>query len=305
MLARLRSAFGRHPRVRAHYLHRYQRRRDAHPPTPVRSIAICYYLPLNSPKIRHWNDGFVRAVDVLRRYYPEVDMLNFAERLPPRAELDAYDFVLAKSAFQWSVTDHLYRIGLRTRRGICVSGHSVGIPYRQLYFFDVVYHQTYTYLPHVEDHPLTFHAYGINTSVMHPPSRPVAKTIDYLGVGTLRAYKNLTDLERFPGRRVVVGECVDAEGQRIRHRLLAAGIEYVDYMGADRLRQLYWTARRVVLSSTLNGGGERVLLEARSCGTPVLLTRPNAKLEELARSPIYDGEYYGQQLHAGIQHLCD
>jgi len=70
---------------------------------------------------------------------------------------------------------------------------------------------------------------------------------------------------------------------------------------AQTLNCEYNRAKTVYIPATLMGGGERAILEARSCGCKVKIEDDNPKLKELLTCPIYDVDYYVKQLKRGLR----
>ena len=59
-------------------------------------------------------------------------------------------------------------------------------------------------------------------------------------------------------------------------------------------------AHELYIPSTVNGGGERAVLEGRACGIKVTVERDNPKLQELTTSQLYDHVFYADRLAAAI-----
>ena len=174
-------------------------------------------------------------------------------------------------------------------------------------------------------HPNTHHAFGIDTTIMKKSSldnRRVEKTKswDLLFVGWMANYKRLDlfisrfkDMQRRyrsePARHarapraLAIGK-LDAmeESASIVQRLRRAGIEVRSEVPYDKLAAIIRDAHELYMPSTVNGGGERAVLEARACGIKVSVERDNPKLEELAdtTSPLYDHKFYADQLVKAI-----
>ena len=68
----------------------------------------------------------------------------------------------------------------------------------------------------------------------------------------------------------------------------------------ETLDKIYHAARCVYIPAEVGGGGERAILEARSCGISVEVENDNPKLKELLTCPIWDECYYAEQLRKGI-----
>ena len=71
----------------------------------------------------------------------------------------------------------------------------------------------------------------------------------------------------------------------------------LDFISYEELAQYYRRARNVLVAASVHGGGERSVLEARACATPVHVADDNPKLRELAnQSGVWDHEYYDGSL---------
>ena len=105
------------------------------------------------------------------------------------------------------------------------------------------------------------------------------------------------------GNRLVVGEYQkdnpDESGAITKH-LLSYGVMVSNMVNPYDLANFYHWSRTLYMPSTVMGGGERSVLEARSCGLKVEIEDDNPKLKELLTSPIWDEKYYAQKLKEGI-----
>lgn len=270
---------------------------------------VVYSIDPSSIKASSWNDGFVRAVNLLADAY-SVDWFNCfpgADGRNFRAVASAADFVLVKSNWGW-VVDRFVRRHLRwsrTKRGIMVSGIGSVRP-RAARFYDVIYYQTEWYRKQLPESARLIHAYGINTKSMYPPTapRPPIKW-DWLYVGNVTPEKRPLLLLAKTGRRLVIGE-LNRSDPRLIEELVRGGVEVREYVPYDELREIYWSARRVYIPATVRGGGERQAMEALACGTPVVVEPDNPKLlEVIARAPDWDEYYYSAQLRKGLRIALD
>jgi hypothetical protein len=105
------------------------------------------------------------------------------------------------------------------------------------------------------------------------------------------------------GNRLVVGDYqTDNENESgvIALELIKHGVMVSDQVNPfDLVNYLHWS-RTAYVPAELIGGGERFVLEARSCGLQVEVEDDNPKLKELLDCPIYDQFYYRDQLKKGI-----
>ena len=113
-----------------------------------------------------------------------------------------------------------------------------------------------------------------------------------------------------PGRRLVVGRADTPEAASIAAALRADGVvvrPWVPYANVARLLQ---SAKTVLVPCTLEGGGERAVLEAIAVGAQLELSPDNPKLLRLAQRGIEGGPAsfshvrYAEQLLGGIRSLA-
>ena len=85
-------------------------------------------------------------------------------------------------------------------------------------------------------------------------------------------------------------------------RLQAGGIELIDFVDYEMLAGYYRRAVNVLVPCTIQGGGERSVLEGRACGALVHVAEDNPKLLQLAALPtVWDDHYHGRQLLDGME----
>ena len=131
----------------------------------------------------------------------------------------------------------------------------------------------------------------------------VEKTVDYLYVGAFAdhaGHKRPELLAEKRGRRVAVGKGGTAEAAEVQRRLRAAGVEVRKQVAYSELPALLASAHTVLIPDDDQGGGERLVLEARAAGTRVELAPDNHKLRELLGGPLLDQRHYAAQLCAGM-----
>ena len=85
--------------------------------------------------------------------------------------------------------------------------------------------------------------------------------------------------------------------------LKSANVEVRDFLEYDDLSKFYNKSKLCYIPCQTHGGGERAVLEARSCGINVEIENDNDKLKELLTSPIYSSEYYSEQIEKGLMLL--
>jgi hypothetical protein len=168
-------------------------------------------------------------------------------------------------------------------------------------FYDVLFYQSEWYRPLVESHPLIFHAYGVNTDIMNPSVQRSKKQYDWLTVGAFRRYKRQSLILDKPGSKVAVGDPHNADPW-VLDNLRRGGVTILDYMAQEALAELYGRVGTVYIPAELHGGGERVVMEARACGTNVMIEPDNPKLAEFVHNPeILSHHYFSEQLTRGVE----
>ena len=169
-----------------------------------------------------------------------------------------------------------------------------------MFYYDIVWYETFWYQDQVQEHPLTLHAFGINHKTFYPKS--FVKDIDIISVGKLIRNKHHEKILSLPrDTKVVVGQKDNSEySKQLVRTLTDRGVIFINYLDPDQLCVLLNRSKLVLIASDLLGGGERVLLEARSCGTHFHINTNNPKLVELSTSTIYDSLHYGGQIKRGL-----
>ena len=242
-----------------------------------------------------WRDGLWAAINLLSYDY-EVTVLNLWGALFP-PDLSEYSFVLGWGAFGSPVDKLLSQCN--NRRGLCIAGVSQPTT---LNSYDVLFYETQWFLPQIEEHPNCVHAFGVNTDIYKPIR--MKKIFDYITVGAFAYWKRQVLLLNKGGIKIAIGEIQKsnvAESLEIVGELLMGGVAVMDMIEPRLLALLYNASKNVYIPANIAGGGERAVLEARSCGIPVEVESDNPKLMELCCGPVWDHCYYHSQLKKGIQ----
>lgn len=251
---------------------------------------ICFVYESNHPI--EVKDGLCKALELLSKDFQIIKLNVLTSTNIPEC-----DFVLGWGAFG-SKVDRLVRKS-PYKKGLCIGG--VSNPDGMMNY-DVLFYETKWFRDQIKFHPNIVHAFGVDTDTYF--NQEIERDIDYLGVGALALWKRWDKFCNLKGYRRVIGEFQKGnplESQNIMDKLETSGVIYKDMIPKEELALMYNRAKIVYIPATIHGGGERAILEARACGCDVKIENDNPKLEELLTSPIYDYNYYYQQLKKGIE----
>ena len=275
--------------------------------TPIRKVAILYEINPKSKKASTWHDGFTAAVDILKKDY-EVTYINFYNQKINSAllqELNSYDFLLVKSNWRSPIDLELRKNyqSLTPALGLMISGSKLAPSSKEQAFYDVIWYESNWYKNYAVKHSNAFHGFGIDTTYMKPKELP--KRYDWVLVGAPKKYKRIHRILEKEGRRLLIGDMKnkDPYTQNLLKKLQSAEVEILDFVSYAQLSDIYNESITCLVPTTLHGGGERSVLEARACGIEVEIASDNPKNEEFMHSPIYDEKYYADQLKAGIKSI--
>lgn len=262
-------------------------------------ILVLYLMTVQDPRIDHWSDGFVQALNAINQNNNfEVIRVNIVDS--PSVDLNAYDFVLVKGGFNGNVhkyakeffKEHPKKTGL----GICISTIGKPLP-EDLEFYDILFYETewYRKYANLDRHKNIYHAFGIDRTVMKPMN--LKKIYDYLFIGNTKAYKCPLKFLEKKGKNLAIALWLD---KKIKKKFLDNKITTIDFVAQEKLAEYYNFCKTLYVPAKIDGGGERAILEARSCGINVQIEDYNPKLKELLTSPIYDSSYYAKQIIHGL-----
>lgn len=262
-------------------------------------ILILYDIKKGSIKYDNWHDGFTKAIELLKKdIFFNVEMMNINDNSHPN--LNIYDFVFIKwgfgSCMQNYAEKYFQNNTKKCKLGIFIS--SIRIPTdREIQLYDILYYETewYRKYANLDRHRYIYHAFGIDTDIMNEEPKPIKK-YDYIYVGNINAEKDAEKLLNKNGKRIAVGFKSD---KSIVNKFLDNGINVVDFVEYRDLVKLYNASRVCYIPCSINGGGERAVLEARSCGLTIEIEN-NEKLKELLTCDIYDSKYYCEKIKRGI-----
>lgn len=263
----------------------------------MKKILFVFDLELGKP----WKDGLWAALNILKKDY-EITFWNISESV--MTDFNGYDLVLGWGAFFSKVDKTVRAIAKDSKKGLCIAGNSTP-PFVEAFEYDVLFYETeWQKENELEGIPNTFHAFGINTDIYKLPEKPVEKFWNYLGVGSFSSWKRWEKMAQKPGNKLVVGHYQmenTHESDVIALFCLGSKIMVSNEVEPEKLAQIYHMSKWLYLPCNLKGGGgERALLEARACGTGVLVEDDNPKLQQLLEAPIWDQYYYAEQLKKGI-----
>ena len=269
----------------------------------INKIAIIYYIPKNNKfKYNKWEDGFVKGINTLIEDYT-ITWFNLADTKPTAMELNKFDFLVVKSCWDWIVDKYVRNLKkLNTPKGIVISCSKLPKKSSSVYDYDILWYETYWYGKQLPLHSRKIHAFGIDTTVFKQET--VNKDIDVLSIGAFTSYKRLHLIIKINGlKKTVIGAKNYNDSKNIINQLKNAGVSCLDYRSQKEMGKLINRSKKIYLPCEINGGGERAVLEARSCGNNVIVESDNPKLKELLKTPVWDERYYGNQIRYGIESL--
>jgi hypothetical protein len=246
-------------------------------------------------------DGMWAALNLLEEDF-EITKWNIQNFKQDLGDDFAIDFVLGWGGFNSRVDNVLREDYSNYKTGLCLGGNAY--PARSGY--DVIFYETKWVRDELKLNMVcdnVIHAFGINTDIFGPSPVPTPIVWDYIGAGCLAKWKRWNKMSHKSGKRLVVGDYqTDNENESavIAMDLIKHGVMVSDQVNPfDLVNYLHWS-RTAYVPAELIGGGERFVLEARSCGLQVEVEDDNPKLKELLDCPIYDQFYYRDQLKKGI-----
>lgn len=272
-----------------------------------RRINVVHAVPTIAQSYGIDHDGFTAAINVLAERH-DVRWLNIHPANPDAAEQAARipdaDFVLIRSDWGWypcAAADRALR-GTETPVGLLIAGSHPPPSHVESLRFDVLFYETPWYAQLVPDHPFAVEAFGVDTTAMHPGD--AERDVDWLMVGRLAEFKRPLRLLDKQGRRIAVGDLASAPAE-IRRAMEADGIEVLDFMSYDDLAHLYRRSKNVLVACEPQGGGERAVVEGRSCGCHVEVAPDNPKLASLLEAPVQSHEWYADTLERAVIEVLD
>jgi hypothetical protein len=246
-----------------------------------------------------WCDGLFCALKELEKDFDiQYQNLAFDEQKNGK-----YDFVLGWGGFGGSVDEAM--TSCSGPRGLCLAGNA--IPPISGRHYDVIFYETdwvreFLQLDNLKTKLVK--AFGINDAIFAPLNIATPVIWDYIGVGALANWKRWEKMATKTGNRLVIGEYQrdnEKESLEIASNLLKMGVMVSPMVHPFDLANYYHWSRVCFISADIYGGGERAVMEARSCGTKVEVCPDNPKLVELLNTPIVGFREYAKQLKKGIE----
>jgi glycosyltransferase involved in cell wall biosynthesis len=255
------------------------------------NICILYKVPKNSVKYESWHDGFTKAIDLLKQKYSIV-MKNIVDK--PKIDFNNYDLVFFKESFEGNIYS-FYKNKLKPNQklGLFISSSTIIPNENQLKIYHILFYETKWYYKYAKlnRHPMTYHAFGVDTQIMKPIN--LKKKYDVIFVGCICNYKRPLKILNIPGKKVCIGFKKD---KILVSTLEKNNVEVIDFVEYEKLANYLNQSKLCYIPCTLHGGGERCVLEARSCNIPIRIENDNTKLKELETSQIYSSYYYADQI---------
>lgn len=215
--------------------------------------------------------------------------------------IDGFDFVLGHGGWGSNVDKFIKsNREVINKCGLCIGGNIN--PPDEMFTYDALFVETNWGLESVKNHPNVRVAFGVNTNIFYPTEK--TNVFDYLGVGSFAKWKRWEKFVSKQGTRLIVGEIQKnnpIESMGIVGMLIASGVGVVPNVDPYTLARLYNASKTVFIPSTDYGGGERAVLEARSCGVDVVIEDDNKKLRELVEiKKIPSHIDYAKELSIGV-----
>lgn len=258
-----------------------------------------------------WKDGLWAAVEELKKDF-EVTKYNLKNSFYIKGH--DYDFILGWGAFGSSVEQWMQNTNIQPiPKGLCIGGYATDPNPGIINYFNVLFVETEwsrkwleSFYDKANKTPI-IHAFGVNTNIFHRLETGIEvnypKIIDYITVGAFAYWKRQERICTKFGTKMAIGQVQKqnlTESIDIIGTLLLGHCGVSDEVLPENLAKWYNISKTCYIPADLFGGGERSVLEARSCGINVEVENDNPKLLELLSSPVWDHKYYAEQLKKGI-----
>jgi len=267
-------------------------------------ICVLFYIPLNQGvKSKTWRDGFTKGIGILTDDF-DITWFNIDEFKPTAEQLNNFDFIIAKTGWHAPVDVFLRGLkSLKCPRGIVVSCSN---PIKEdfvLFFYDVLWFQTFYYEKFIEKHPRKYHAYGANLKDFkdYKWDSSTEKIYDVMSIGIFESYKRFEKLFSYPGKKkLIIGNTKTAYFETIKDHLEESNIDVLDYVPQNDLTKYLDISKCLYMPSHINGGGERIVMEFKKSGIPMFVEEDNPKLQELLYGPDWDERSYAEGIRRGL-----
>jgi hypothetical protein len=254
-------------------------------------------------KKKDYYDGFYSAISVLQNKY-NIDFwkTKFDTKL---RNFKKYELILFKGNFGVDYSKLInFKKTKKTKVGLIISStHSP--TKKELEYYDILFYETNWYYNNnklLQKFKHCYHAFGVDTNIMKYYNI-ILKDIDVLSIGTFAKYKRQHLITQFEGTKVIYGNKYNNDNNIIIKSLEDNGIIIKGAVSYSELAQIYNRSKLCYIPCTIDGGGERAILEARACGVNVQVESDNLKLQELCESKIYSHIDYAQSIENGIKKL--
>lgn len=252
----------------------------------------------------YWKDGLWWSINELSKK-EDVTWINLAYEYNG-VDIKDYDFVLGWGAFG-SPADLFLQGMIGKKKGLCLGGNAVPVPvYADNY--DIIFYETdwikNNYLKDVKTKLVK--AFGINTKIFYYDESVYSSIWDYLSVGSFSYWKRHDKMKDKIGTKLCIGEIQKdnlVESMDIISDLVTNDIAVSGMVSPEKLNLIYNLTETVYIPADINGGGERAVLEARSCGCKVEI-EDNPKLQELLDGPLLTEKDYFNSLYTAINESC-
>ena len=219
-------------------------------------------------------DGLSYVVETLG-----FDKYNVGDDIP---DFSLYDFILGHGAFH-SKVDYLLRM-LPNKKGLCIAGN---VHKQDTDCYDILFYETDWVKDVLNLKGNIKKAFGVNQDIFF--NKNYERVFDYISVGALAFWKRHELIANKSGLRAVIGEIQKEnpqESMSIIDTLLKNNVCVIPHVESELLSTFYNLSKNVYIPAHVVGGGERAVLEARSCGCNVVVEDDNPKLQELLNGDI-------------------
>ena len=311
------------------------------PPSHTITLGVVHYRPFTTP-LSSFEVGFRSALDLLCKMNPSykvvyLNIYNLEGTVPGSNKYNtiiqqyhAMDVLLIKSNWNW-IPDTFIRNGLHVTstqpKCLLISGvaplpeRDEDVQYYSALVYETEWYNTWQHLQ--QRHPNVHQAFGIDTHIMKKSVVKRIKTWDLIFVGWMASWKRLdlfvekyqrmcqTALQQEKDTGVpvelptalAVGKLDATEDSRaIVEMLEKNGVVVKSEVPYNELAGLIHRSKEMYIPSTIQGGGERAVLEGKACGVAVTVEPDNFKLLELIELEQVPSHLdYANALHEMLQ----